>query len=166
MIDILAVLVALGASAPAPRSSLLRAPIIVEAQAPGTLTDVERYVRAALTAPGGQSILVIHVSAPGDFVQLTGEAGAAQFSFPLVTPRQRSDEDSLRTVLAELHLSVHESPGSNGMRFLDVAAGSDVHRVASVTRTLLRRLHGVTAKTPLEFECQGCGTPGARAPGR
>lgn len=122
---------------------------------PGTLADVDRYVRAALRAPGGEAILVISLSAD-DFVQLTAESGDADFSFPLLTSDQRAGESELRKLLKELRLTAHEQSGTNGTRFLDVPAGSNADSVIDVTRTLLMRLHGATDKTPLDFDCQGC----------
>lgn len=156
MIHVIAALIALGLGGPAVPAPAVHTPASTLARVPGTLADVERYVRAALRAPGGQAILVINVAAADDFVQLTTESGAADFSFPLITPGQQAGEASLRKLIKELHLTVHQQTGSNGMRFLDVAAGSEPDAVTEVARTLLVRLHSVTDKTPLDFDCQGC----------
>jgi hypothetical protein len=138
-----------GAAAPAaPRA---------RARDAGTLADLPRYVRSALAAPQGRSILVVNVASPDDFVQFSLEAGRVAFSFPLLTPGQKAGEAKLRAALADLALRVNDSRGSDGSAFLDVTVSADAPGVTRITRTLLTRVHGVTDKTALDYECQGCG---------
>lgn len=149
---------ALGAATPvAPVRPASRPPSRAARDA-GTLSDLPRYVRAAIAAPQGQAILVINVSSPDDFVQFSVESGHVAFSFPLLTPAQKATEARLRSALAELALRASESRGSDGSTFLDVTVPANATKVTRITRTLLTRVHGVTDKTPLDFDCQGCGS--------
>jgi len=149
ILTLLALLLTLGAAAPAAPAA--------PARDAGTLADLPRYVRAALAAPQGQSILVINVASPDDFVQFSLEAGHVSFSFPLLTPNQKAGEANLRAALADLALKVNESRGSDGSSFMDITVPADAPRVTRIARTLLTRVHGVTGKTPLDYDCQGCG---------
>lgn len=151
----LPVLLAAALSAAAPAASAR--PTTRAARVAGTLADLPRYVRAAIAAPQGQAILVINVTSPDDFVQFSVESGHVAFSFPLLTPAQKAGEARLRSALAELALRAGESRASDGSTFLDVTVPADAPRVTRITHTLLTRVHGVTAKTPLDFDCQGCG---------
>lgn len=136
---------ALGAAAPAAREA-------------GTLADLPRYVHAAIAAPQGQAILVINVASPDDFVQFSVESGHVAFSFPLLTPAQKASEARLRSTLARLSLRASESRGSDGSTFLDVTVPANASRVTRIARELLTRVHGVTTRTRLDFDCQGCGS--------
>ena len=101
--------------------------------------------------------LIIQVRDTPDFLQFCAAYGRMEIDLPQITARQEALAPALRQVAAAHGLSVRESVGSNGGRFLDVDVGAADPNTAHVVRQLLADLFGVGEDTPLEFTCHRCG---------
>ena len=117
------------------------------------LQHVERLVRSNVYG----AFLIVSVAGTEDFLQMSAGPGAVQLDLPLITPRQAALEPEIRAVAAGEGLSVYESEGTDGARFLDMDLEKDSARVAAVCRAFLRGVFGAGEGARLEFEGDGLG---------
>ncbi len=108
-----------------------------------------------MRSANADAFLIIHVERPDAFMQLTGDAAGVQLDFPLITPRQRGREGTVREVAAREGLEVFEVAGSDGARFLDVEVNGGPAGVAAVCSKVLRGVFDVSGEAELVFEHVG-----------
>lgn len=127
--------------------------------ADGRLADVPTYIDAAMRPPAGQSALVINVLGSDDFLQLTGTSESVQFSFPLITDRQKEWEPRIRAAAMQAGIPLVEVSGSGGHAFLDADIRGSSELATKIARQFLTELYRVDEQTLLSFACHGCGSP-------
>jgi len=109
-------------------------------------------MRRLLEATDPHAFLVISVAGTPHFLQFNASKAAIELDFPLVTADQRAHEKAFRQFCRGPDLSLRESSGSDGSRFLDCDLPHDAHRAAEIARQALRALFGVADSAPLTFE--------------
>jgi len=117
----------------------------------GTVADVERHIRRLLEATDPHAFLVISVAGSPHFLQFSASSAAIELDFPLVTAEQQAHEKAIRQFCRGPDMSLRESSGSDGSRFLDCNLPRDAHRAAEIARQALRDLFGVADSARLTF---------------
>ena len=140
----IALLVGLGACTPPPAVETTRFA--------GTLADISTHVDALRR--GDCAVLIVELPGTEDFLQFTADGEILQLGFPVITPRQQGLEGRLRAVAALLNLSVTDSRGTDGTRFVDVAL--QAREASSAIARMFQELYGVTEQSALRFTCHGC----------
>jgi hypothetical protein len=101
------------------------------------------------------AFVIVNVAHSEDFLQLSGDRNSVQVDFPLITPRQRSLEGTIRDVAEHEGLDVVETSGSDGSRFLDVNVNGDYRAVAAICSKILRGVYSLSGHVELKFEHVG-----------
>jgi hypothetical protein len=118
----------------------------------GTLADIQTHIEALRRGDG--AALLVELPGTEDFLQFTADGEILQLGFPVITPRQQGLESDLRAVAASLGLSVTDSRGTDGARFVDIELRGP--EASSAIARMLQELYGVTEQSALRFICRGC----------
>ena len=102
----------------------------------------------------GDSFLIITVKRTGDFVQFTGHPAGVQLDFPVITMPQKILEPEFHDTAKKLGLTVVESKGSDGSRFLDIGIEGSPSEVAQVVSAFLAEFLQVRGDSDLEFKAE------------
>jgi len=118
----------------------------------GTVADIETHMRRLLKATNPHAFLVISVAGSHHFLQFSASSAAIEVDFPLVTAEQQALEEAFRKFCRAPDMSLRESSGSDGSRFLDCDLPRDAHRAAEIAGQALRDLFGMDDSAGLTFE--------------
>jgi len=109
-------------------------------------------MRRLLEATDPHAFLAISVAGSPHFLQFSASSTGIELDFPLLTAEQQTYEKVFRQFCRGPDLSLRESSGSDGSRFLDCDMPRDAHRAAEIARQALRDLFGVADSARLTFE--------------
>lgn len=115
---------------------------------------MQARLEGLMASSGQDSFLVVTVKGTEDFIQFTGDQTGVQLDFPLVRARQKIMEPSFRETAKKLGVTVVESEGSDGSRFLDVNIEGSPSEVRQVSSAFLAKFFHVTDDSDLEFEAE------------
>ena len=118
----------------------------------GTLADVETHVRRLIRATDPQAFLIITVKKTSHFLQFSASKTGIELDFPLATAEQQAGEHAFREFCQGPDVSLRESSGSDGTRFLDCDLPREAQRASELIERALRELFGVADSTRLMFE--------------
>ena len=121
----------------------------------GYVNELDRYIDRLMRSTSEGSFLIVGVSHPEDFIQMTGGSDGVQLDFPLVTQRQQMREELIKLGARAEGLFVVENPGSDGARFLDIDVEGSSRRIAAICHRLLKKLFDIDDTTQLTFDFDG-----------
>jgi len=119
----------------------------------GSTSDIEVYL-PRLMHPSGHGFLAIKFNEQEDFIQLSGSPEGIQIDFPLITPRQKELENTIRAACNSLSLQLTDSKGSDGARFLDINLDGEANQLAIIVQKFLSQAFSVSSTSKLFFDGQ------------
>jgi hypothetical protein len=120
-------------------------------EAVGTFADLERQLDRLVRAKDPHAFLVIEVQDTPHFLQFSAGPEAIELDYPLITAEQRKREGAFRRFCTGAGLTLRDTTGSDGSRFLDCDLPRDVGAAAATVRRALQDLFGASATTRLLF---------------
>jgi hypothetical protein len=109
-------------------------------------------LRRLLAATDPHAFLIITVEGTSHFLQFSADSTGIELDFPLVTAEQEKRELAIRRFCQGPDMSLRESSGSDGSRFLDCDLPRDARRAAEIARQALQDLFGVAESGRLLFQ--------------
>jgi len=117
----------------------------------GTITDIERNLERLVQSTDSHAFLVIEIEGTPHFLQFSIGPKSIEMDFPQVTEPQRQRGSTYRTLCASAGMTLRETEGSDGSRFLDCDLPRDAARASTVVGRALVELFNATSATRLGF---------------
>ena len=128
--------------------------------ATGNFSDIGPYFNALSDAKNNNAFLVVTIKGTEDFFQFKHyEDGTFEIDFPLITERQQSLEDRVKTAHSDLGLSYELTESSDGSRFIDVYTKMTSEEISGAVKDLFRKVFLSTQATELTFHWDGFDLP-------
>lgn len=86
-----------------------------------------------------------------NFIQMQINNGEIQFSFPLITSKQQSLENSIRSFVDSFELSLEEHIGSDGSIFLDITTSGTLDEYKDIIISLFKNIYKLESNVSVNY---------------
>jgi len=117
----------------------------------GQVSELSKYFDLLQNSTPSYNTLIISAETTKDFLQFSRYENNIELDFPLVTEKQKALEMKFREACERLSLTVRETSGTDGARFLDVDLPSDISERVKITEKILTDVFGINENGELKF---------------
>ena len=118
----------------------------------GTSKDILQYLSELQFAQDDDAFLVVTLRGTPDFIQFKYSNGQFEIDFPLVSERQQSFEERIKSACSDIGLKIQVSDDS---QFLDIYENSTAEKIAESVIRIFQEVYGATSSDQYEFNCEG-----------
>lgn len=117
----------------------------------GKFVDVVDKFNVLLNSQPSVTSLIITIKGKEDFIQFSRDSKKVEMDYPLVTERQKNNENKYKDICSQIGLELRETTGSDGSLFLDADVSSEPEVLAAITKKIFSSVFGATDDTKLKY---------------
>ena len=125
---------------------------ILNLKRPLKLSDTHFLLDRLYEINSPDAFLTITIAGSDDFIQMQlFNKNELEIDFPMITERQRTHEDAVKSLCIQKGLPVTERFGTDGSRFLDVLAVGDAGSNSEILMDFFKALFGAGENSKISF---------------